>query len=279
MILVLGQSSDKVVGTFMQFCAESGIDFAFVDLSKLGKTIHLNETHWLFYDQCHIPHQKITGVYNRFLDWPEKNKIHMAEYLNLFDWLDNRYSNVINRPKDTMSNLSKPYQLEIASQFKSWVIPKSSLIMNTQIQIKNSFICKSISSERSIVNQVYRNEVKNFYEPALLQAYVPGLNIRVHACDDEVTSVGIQSDSVDSRCSSLENDVFVYYLPGHVERDVLALNKLLGLRFSGVDLIYFQKKYYFLEANPSPGYAYFENELSAPFISKALAKSLSGAYH
>lgn len=279
MILVLGHCSDKVVGQFMHYCVNNYVDFAFVDLNQLGKSVHLNETHWLFSDQCLVPHKKIKGVYNRFLDWPEKNKVYMTQYLNLFDWLDNRYCNVINRPKDTMSNLSKPYQLEIASQFKSWVIPKSSLIMNTHIQIKKPFICKSISSERSIVNQVYRNEAKAFYEPALLQAYVPGLNIRVHACDEAIIAVGIQSDSVDYRYSRFDNDVFMYHLPGHIERDVLALNKLLGLRFSGIDLIYYQKKYYFLEANPSPGYAYFENALSYPYISKALLTSLSGAYH
>ena len=279
MILVLGQCSDNVIGKFMHYCINHAIDFAFVDLHQLGKNIFLDEFNWYFPGRGPISHNDIVGVYNRFLDWPEKNKIYLEQFLKLYDWLDNRYENVINRPQDTMSNLSKPYQLAVASQFKNWLIPSTNIIMNTQIKINQSFICKSISSERSIVNQVYRHEEKSFYEPALLQAYIPGLNIRVHACDKSITSVGIKSDSVDYRYSGKDNDVFMYHLPGHVERDVLALNKILKLRFSGIDLIYYQKKYYFLEANPSPGYAYFEAALSYPHISKALVTSLSEYHH
>ncbi|MDG2348354.1 MAG: hypothetical protein P8L77_02700 [Gammaproteobacteria bacterium] len=279
MILVLGQCSDQVIGAFMHHCVKHSVDFAFVDLNQLGKSIDMDELYWFFPGQSPVSHSDITGVYNRFLDWPKQNKYQMDRLLSLFDWLDHRYENVINRPKDTMSNLSKPYQLDIASQFFSWSIPKTNIIMNTQIKIKSPFICKSISSERSIVNQVYRQEEKAFYEPALLQAYIPGLNIRVHACDDVIVAVGIQSDAVDYRYSRFENDIFMYHLPGQVEKDILALNRTLGLRFSGVDLIYHNKKYYFLEANPSPGYAYFESQLSRPYISEALVSSLSRSIH
>ncbi len=279
MILVIGLCADKVVGQFIQYCVKTSMDFAFVDIKQLGHQVNLQESHWLFSDYGSIAHHQISGVYNRFLDWPKGDKTTMQQCEQLYDWLDHRYPNVINRPKDTMSNLSKPYQLEIASQFKGWEIPKTNIMINTQVEIKKPYICKSISSERSIVNKVYCHTKKNFFEPAILQEYLPGLNIRVHVCGDKVIAVGVRSDAVDYRYSRFENDIFMYHLPGYIEKDCIALNHVLGLKFSGIDLIYYQNKYYFLEANPSPGYAYFEQALSMPYISSVLAKCLMETCH
>lgn len=275
MILVIGAAHDGVLKHWFDYCILHHCAFSFVDPKRLDRDIHFDENFWYFPETAPIPHAIFSGVYNRFLYHERTSITQWQTQLKLFDWLDNRYPCVVNRPKDTMSNLSKPYQLELARQFSAWRIPKTNIVMNAAMEIKQPMICKSISSVRSVVDRVYQDESKSFFEPALLQEYLPGLNIRVHVCQKTVVAVSIQSQAIDYRYAASPNQMGLYVLPKCIDQACVDLSEYLKLTFCGIDLIYHDGEYFFLEANPSPGYAYFENALKQPLISNALYRCLT----
>lgn len=271
MILCVGILEDPVICYFMDFCKEMNRDFAFVNLKHLGKTLFLDDEHWYFEQYPPIAHNEIVGVYNRALfGLPKGDVVKRNLVLQLFYLMDFVYPNVLNRPKDTMSNLSKPYQLTMAHPYLSWHIPKSWMVANATIKLANPCIIKSISSERSIVNESFHDQTKTIYEPVLIQEYLKGLNIRLHICHQTLIATAIYSNEIDYRYSDSGNYFKEYKLPQNILDDAFKLSQALGLKLCGMDLIYARGRYFFLEANPSPGYSYFEMNLGHKHFSKSI---------
>ena len=86
-----------------------------------------------------------------------------------------------------------------------------------------------------------------------------------HACH----AVAIRSSDIDYRYSA---DTYFrpYCLPRAIRHSCLEICARFGLIFAGIDLIYADESFYFLEANPSPGYDYFEKAVGSEVISAAL---------
>ena len=118
MILMVGILADPVICYFMDYCMDSKVDFAFVDVNLLGKEIFFDQTHWFIPNSPPLAHKSITGVFNRVLfSWANYHELQKDLLIRLFNWMDTIYPNVLNRPKSTYSNLSKPLQLQWASAF------------------------------------------------------------------------------------------------------------------------------------------------------------------
>jgi glutathione synthase/RimK-type ligase-like ATP-grasp enzyme len=195
----------------------------------------------------------------------------LMTFINALDGL------VLNRSDPSASNNSKPYQLSVIRR-SGLKIPET-FISNDSNAVADflsrhpDVIYKSISGVRSIVQTVsdtqleYLDDVK--WCPTLFQKKVPGINYRVHVLGTQLFAVRIESDRVDYRYGN--TTMTVESLPEQVAAQCLTLNRLLGLHFSGIDLMRTPDEEWFcFEVNPSPAFSYFQYHSGLP-ISSALA--------
>jgi len=117
--------------------------------------------------------------------------------------------------------------------------------------------------------------------PAILQAYVPGVDLRVTAVGDELFSA-----EIDARKTSSPHDFRPVFdqakvarcdLPDDVAAKLRALLAELGLRYAAIDLRRrADGEHVFLEVNPSGQWLFVEERTGLP-ITGALAALLAGA--
>lgn len=144
-------------------------------------------------------------------------------------------------------------------------------------------IYKSVSSNRSIVRLVEREDLQRLeyilWCPTQFQAWVEGVDIRVHTVGSTVHACRIDSDAVDYRYAYQQGhraQVCVIQLPEELAQRCLKLAQAFGLPFSGIDLrLTPDSRVFCLEVNPSPAFSYYE-ELTGQPISRSVARFLSG---
>lgn len=198
--------------------------------------------------------------------------------LQLMAWLDASEALVINRSDPSATNNSKPHQLTVIRQ-AGLRIPETFIANDVAaargfLAANPDSIYKSISGVRSIVHRVsdahhgFMDDVA--WCPTLFQRVVPGTNYRVHVVGGEVLALRVESDRLDYRYGS--TTMVAAELPAEVAEKCRRLNSMLGLHFSGIDLMRTpEDEWYCFEVNPSPGYSYFETGSGQP-ISRALAR-------
>jgi hypothetical protein len=135
-------------------------------------------------------------------------------------------------------------------------------------------IYKSVSGIRSIVrsvSDVHRGFLADVrWCPTLFQRIVPGTNYRAHVVGDEVLAVRLESNQLDYRYGN--TTMVAEELPAEVAAKCRRLNSVLGLHFSGIDLMRTpDDEWYCFEVNTSPGYSYFEHGSGQP-IAATLAR-------
>ena len=233
--------------------------------------------------------EKFTAIYSRLTDWNTLPEIensssaalrqkceHVHVLLQLF--IDNSFARVINRSEDMMSNNSKPYQMFLAKE-AGLNIPDTLVTTNKEMALdfyeekQKDVIYKSISGTRSIVQKLKEKDVpkldKLFFCPTQFQEFVEGQNMRVHVVNDNTIATAIDSDATDYRYAATDGGE-----PATLNHTELkAKDKLrciqfscdLGLFFSGLD---FKEnadgRLTCFEANPMPGYSYYEQSASQP---------------
>src|SRR5689334_9447237 len=159
------------------------------------------------------------GIYSRMMDYrflPElkdeapdtPKQLHCRNLLDtLTRWAEVAPARVVNRIAPTTSNFSKPYQTQLIRRY-GFEVPET-LITNDPELVRafrarhGQIIYKSISGVRSIV-QTFRDEDLARLElirwcPTQFQAYVPGMNVRVHTVGREVFPTAISTDATDYR--------------------------------------------------------------------------------
>lgn len=199
--------------------------------------------------------------------------------------IERKIKRVINPIFPSMSNFYKIIQLNYMLN-AGFHIPKSIMTSNPTkakkfLKENSKVIVKSGSGVRSIVRNVKITDYDRLYLlhhcPALFQQYVEGMNVRVHCVGKRIFPVGIKTDSVDYRYSKKgATRIFPLILPADIKKQCITLNKLLGLNFSGIDLILTKnKKWYGLEVNPDPAFLWFQRS-SGLRISRGVAKYLMG---
>lgn len=233
----------------------------------------------------------IKGVYVRLqnlktdlkLDQFEKNIQESERFLAFDSWLNNADAMVVNPSRSQYSNNSKLYQTWIVRQY-GFKTPESLLTNNADRVIefyeeykKDGVIFKSGSSERSKVRMLCDEDIDRLKEylpscPALFQKFVPGTDIRVHALvTGEVFGHKINSESTDYRYDK-ERSIVPIDLPDKLKEQCIKLAADLGLYISGIDLRKDPEgNYYCFEANPSPAFAWYEDQTGQP-ISDAVAE-------
>jgi len=210
-------------------------------------------------------------------------------YDTLVHWCDLVPVRVANRPASMASNASKGFQIQKIRQL-GFAVPET-LATNDPEAVREFLarhgrvIYKSISGVRSIVREIDEAALARIdlirWCPVQFQAFVPGVDVRVHTIGETVFATAIHSDVVDYRYAARQGGTTryePYELPPSVAKRCTALTSVLGLEFAGIDLKAMPTgEFCCFEVNPSPAYSHFE-EITGQPISRALALHLaSGA--
>lgn len=193
---------------------------------------------------------------------------------------------VVNRRQPSHTNMSKPYQQRLISQY-GFQVPKTLVTMVPEEarafydQCQGRVIYKSISAERSIVKPLMPEDFPRLeqirYCPVQLQEMIPGTDLRIHTVGDRLFATEILSDGADYRYAERENKqrtMRAVELESDLQTSCLKLAYGLGLSLSGIDLRRTPDGgYYCFEVNTSPGFTFFENH-TGQRIGDALADLL-----
>lgn len=210
----------------------------------------------------------------------------LASEAALWSWAEVTPALVVNRPSAMGSNNSKPYQTERIRPF-GFRIPET--LLTTDPAAARAFwgrhgavVYKSISGVRSIVSRLCPENAARLEDvrwcPTQFQEYVPGHDYRVHVVRDRVFACEIVSGADDYRYAARQGfDVSMCGcdLPRDVADRCRLLARGLGLDVAGIDLrLTPAGDWYCFEVNPSPAFAYFQEESGLP-IDAAVAQLLA----
>jgi glutathione synthase/RimK-type ligase-like ATP-grasp enzyme len=300
MILLCGIPSEAPLALVRQQLEELDVPYTLIDQRNLDDT----EVEFGFTDSSvtgvleiadkRYPLEGFDGVYTRLVESDSvpptdergddalKRLHRLAVYDALLAWFEVSPARVVNRPTPMGSNFSKPYQLQLI-RAQGFAVPET--LVTNDPDLARAFwrehkhvIYKSISSTRSIVQILSEEDSERLdhilWCPTQFQAFVDGVNIRVHTVDKAVYASAIITDAIDYRYAYRQGksaEIHEIDLPEELAQRCVRLAEVLELPFTGIDLkITAQNCAYCLEVNTSPAFSYYEEQTGQP-ISRALA--------
>jgi RimK-like ATP-grasp domain len=204
----------------------------------------------------------------------------------LWAWCDLAAGTIVNRPRAMSSNDSKPYQADLIRQF-GFATPDTLITTDPDAVCAfwdehQSVIYKSVSGVRSIVSRLGPGHAARLdtvtHCPTQFQAYVPGVDVRVHVVGSEVLACELVCAADDYRYRGEQPiDVRPCALPDDVAERCVRMTACLDLSVAGIDLRRTpDARWYCFEVNPMPGFSYFEHASGLP-IGAAIARLLASA--
>ena len=207
---------------------------------------------------------------------------------SLVSWADLARATMMNRPAAMASNNSKPYQLSLIAA-AGFAVPDTLVTTDADAVARfyerhGCVIYKSVSGVRSIVSRLASIEPDSLQNvgncPTQFQQYIPGSDVRVHVVGSSVIATEIVSSADDYRYAARAKARVAMApvdLPAEFADRCRSLLRSLGLSLAGIDFRQTPDgKWYCLEANPSPGFTYFEAATGQP-IAAAVADLLISA--
>jgi glutathione synthase/RimK-type ligase-like ATP-grasp enzyme len=241
---------------------------------------------------------ELTGVYFRPVQAPNTSlpgrsaeaaqAIQAQRLAALSAVLDALPCPVVNPVSASMSNNSKPHQAMLIRAC-GFSVPATLITNDPSAALAfaaahhDDVIYKSVSGIRSIVRRFDARQAERLpllrHGPAQFQQRIKGNDIRVHVVADRIFATRIDTPSIDYRYAASDGQSITMRpteLPAEVAQRCIELTKRLGLLLAGIDLKETADGEYFcFEANPSPGFLFFERATDQP-ISAALAYLLAG---
>ncbi|MBM1107065.1 hypothetical protein JQC67_13010 [Aurantibacter crassamenti] len=182
--------------------------------------------------------------------------------------------NWLNNPVDIYKAEIKPYQLFIANKI-GFKVPQT-LISNLTKKLDTKYIAvKSIDTaiinldekEGFVYTELY--ETKKLQENKFLspfftqQGLVPKTDIRVTVIEDKVIAVKIfkkDNENIDIDWRRYKNELSyeIIELPKKIKQLCSQFLKEFNLKFGGIDLIYHNNDYYFIEINPTGEWSWLQ---------------------
>lgn len=282
MILLVGSNQDRVLKYFAKFLVDNLKTAVFIDQSKISNSILIHNDFFSI-NSANYYYRDFTGVLSRIVSVKDsafcKKIIEGNQLLSCV--VNTRLKNVVNSIEHCVSNNSKLYQTNHLKRInillpKSKILAKISLSNFIKTKKYSRYIFKSLGSIRSIVTEVDYSLHPTITptEPVLLQELLLGKNIRVHVIKDKCYSTLITSTKIDYRYDYEGRRFIDYDLPDSIKNECIIIAKNMSLTFCGIDLIKIKDQYYILEVNPSPGYSFYEKNLTHKNISKGLMNTL-----
>jgi glutathione synthase/RimK-type ligase-like ATP-grasp enzyme len=198
-------------------------------------------------------------------------------------WADTAELVVLNRPSAMVANHSKPYQSALIERAGFETPPT---LITTDPEAAREFVArhghviyKSVSGVRSIVARVGEPQLARLDQvahcPTQFQAWIPGVDVRVHVVGDAAFACEVRSGATDYRypCTTAESpDVREIVLPPPVLARCVAMTHEMGLLLSGIDLRRTpDERWVCFEVNPSPAFTFYENATGQPLTSAVAA--------
>jgi glutathione synthase/RimK-type ligase-like ATP-grasp enzyme len=304
MILFCGIPTERPLQLAIEAAGQLGVEHAVCSQRELAWSAVMLEqrgrclTGRLWIREREWPLEIFDGVYTRtcsFEELPDSrapigdSRRERAEWMHriLHEWLEIAPCRVVNRARAMASNISKPYQAQIIARHFS--TPPTCITNDPEefhafLALHGRVVYKSISSVRSIVREWRLEDQSRLHRirvlPTQFQAYVPGVNVRVHVVGHTVFATRIDSEAVDYRYAGrdgLDWNMAPCDLPEAVADRCRAVSRDLDLPFCGIDLkLTPEGDYVCFEANPSPAYSYYQDNTGQP-IAEALVRYLAGA--
>lgn len=300
MILVYGRLDDPPLARAIEALQEAGAAYALLEQTALdceGMRIDIGSRGvrgMLIVAGQIVPLDSIRSVYARPLELPLRSlgaaEARRASQLHelLFEWLDTADALVVNRPRAMQANASKPLQAQLigAAGFR---VPET-LVTSDPAEARafwrehGRVVFKSASGVRSIVRELDAEVAARLpllsALPVQFQAYVPGMDVRVHVVGDRCFAAAIESDAIDYRYAErdgVETALTATSLPDSVATRCVTLARQMELPLAGIDLRRRPDgEYVCFEVNPMPAYTYFEAHTGLA-IGAALAQFLIAA--
>lgn len=302
-LLFVGLRREPPLASAIEAAAELGLEHEVLDEDELHHhelEIGLHRNRWRavwWNGQREVDLTSFHGVYTRAVPaqllppavrFPQADRSDpllplRQEYFvdALSAWLDVTPQRVANRNAAAATNASKPWQMQWIREC-GFAVPESlvtndAALVRRFVETHRRVIYKSSSGVRSVVTEVGPGDLARLHRvarlPTLFQAFVPGVNYRVHVVGRRVHCTRIDSCAVDYRYAAREGCEATMHadrLPVEVAERCIRLASRLGLEFAGIDLKCTPDgSWVCFEANPSPAYSCFDDATSA-----AIARSL-----
>lgn len=281
---------------------KQGFDSVFIDSTGLSKFSYKNGGWYYKEDDLKkinvfyfrnmlspLPPAYFDGEYKLYQDWYTQY-MHSREIFGVeLSWLyalQAKGKDIVNPPTGAGIGVLKPHQLFVLKE-NGFLLPKT-LITNDPKEAENFINETSKVIYKPAMGGAYTELadtqakeklelIKNHY--VIFQEFVKGKDIRVTATEDEILAAcELESEAIDFRATPgyLENQAKVTscHIPDGVVKKCLQGIKILGMRYSGIDIkLTGDGKYIFLEFNVHPAFLWLEEKTGVP-ISSGLARFL-----
>jgi glutathione synthase/RimK-type ligase-like ATP-grasp enzyme len=293
MIVLLGDVGDEVLAFVVARLADARAKFILIDTRADRRAVDLacrisgaGIEGWLRNGERTVALAELRSVYVR-----DTGRADRTPTSGMVVWMSGLLETlpglVVNRPSASASNVSKPYQASIIARH-GLDVPRT-LVTSIPAEAARFYqrcegrvVFKSVSSQRSIVQKMSQQDLRRLEQvrssPTQFQEYVPGVDVRVHVVGEELFATEIISTATDYRYGGREGasvrmrDI---ELPAAIEDSCRSLAGTLDLAFAGIDLRRTPgDRWFCFEANPSPGFTYFQ-ALSGQPIGDALVGLLA----
>lgn len=297
MILLYGLTDDEPMARTLEALQEAGASYVLLSQTALHTAALRIETgtHGVSGSLQNagqmIALEQIHSVYARPLELPARAfdpagaARARAFHEHFFEWLDVSPALVVNPPRAMQANSSKPLQAQLIGA-AGFAVPQT-LVTNSEEEARafwhehGRVVFKSTSGIRSIVKELDERSAARLpllsALPTQFQAWVPGLDVRVHVVGNRAFAASIESSVVDYRYAAREGGVAELTatdLPDEIAARCIALAAQMELPLAGIDLRRRPDgEYVCLEVNPMPAYSFFQAHTGLP-ISQAIAELL-----
>ncbi|TMC22861.1 MAG: hypothetical protein E6J34_04900 [Chloroflexi bacterium] len=205
--------------------------------------------------------------------------------VSLAAWLEHIPGTVVNRPDAHCSNAAKPLH-EYVLQCQGFNVPAS--LTSSDSSCLAAFagagptIVKTVSGVRANSRLVVGDEFNDFIAaqgPVHLQRYIAGADVRAHVVGEDVHAELIQSVAIDYRNPSKYEVVFSSCtLPDELQKKLVRTSRAFQLLLVGWDFkVTDDGVYWCLEANPMPGYDWYDRRLGYKITTSLLDLLTSGS--
>lgn len=291
MITAIGLGTDPTMSHFVEMAAGSAIPVDFIDLldaveGRWELRLPPDADSWV--DRPGTGRHRLdpgAAFYVRLIDVsavvPEQAHDWRALIAGLNAWLELAPGTVVNRPGHADDNACKPlHEARLAALGLPVPASLTSCSADRLVQFAGagSVVAKPLCGQRADCRIVEIGDFDGYDErqgPVHLQELVPGDDVRAHTIGASVVAALIRSDATDYRTDA-DAEFEPYELPEDLARKLCTAARALGLDFAGWDLRVDGDDHWVLEANPMPGYHYYDRALGGS-VTEALVAHLSGA--
>lgn len=234
-----------------------------------------------------VPFSDIDAVYWRNLDTPAVpnmighkqqliakhdsfSLLHTLLYEPNINWVNSLFAYQFHKVKPRQLSLAATIGAKIP---KTIISNRSTDILNFSQQVKQA-IFKPVQGgahTQWLSEDLLQPERLNFaleFSPVTIQEFIAGVNIRTYVLGEHVYSAVIDSDKVDFR-----SDDEAVLLPISTPEKIAVMSQRIcqqfGMQWTAIDWRRTPDgQYYFLEANPSPMFYFFELQTGYPITEK-----------